>query len=274
MAGKTIEIFWPNGTGDGIVTGEISGWNGFAIKIPQTEIANIGEYGELNDPGVYFLLCEDEATNEAAVYIGESEEVPARLKRHIQDYKSGVEKFYWHTAVVFTGKDLHKTNIRFIENELVQTVKGLGHKVLTERTFQHTIIKRTQKATALEFIDHLKILMQALGFPILKEIGQKQSDAAYLSCKVGEGQANGYVSSGGFVVLKNSAVSEAIAGSLSKGYTAIREKLIANGTISDGVFQRDYEFRSPSAAASIVKGCMTSGNEAWKNKDGVKLKDL
>lgn len=274
MAGKTIEIFWPNGTGDGIVTGEISGWNGFAIKIPQTEIANIGEFGELNDPGVYFLLCEDEQTNEAAVYIGESEEVPARLKRHIQDYKSGTETFYWHTAIVFTGKDLHKTNIRFIENELVQTVKSLGHTVLTEKTFQHTIIKRTQKAMALEFIDHLKILMQALGYSILKEVGKVQPDTLYLSCKVGEGQAIGYVSSGGFIVLKDSLVSETVADSLSKGYADIRDKLIEDGTIVDGVFQRDYEFGSPSAAASIVRGCSTSGNEAWKNKDGVKLKDI
>lgn len=274
MYGKTIEIFWADGTGDGIVTGEISGWNGFAIKIPRTELANIGEFGELNDPGVYFLFCEDEQTNEAAVYIGESENVPERLKQHVQDYKKGKEKFYWHTAIAFTGKELHKTNIRFIENELVQTVRSLGHTVLTINSFQHTVMKRAQKATALEFIDHLKILMQALGYSILKAVGQKQSTAAYLSCKVGKGHATGYVSNGGFVVLKNSTVSDVVTGSLSKGYAALREKLVADGTIANDVFQRDYEFSSPSAAAAIVKGRSASGNEEWKNKDGVKLKEL
>ena len=37
--GKTIEMFLVDGTADGVVTAELSNWNGKAIKIPRTEVA-------------------------------------------------------------------------------------------------------------------------------------------------------------------------------------------------------------------------------------------
>ena len=37
--GKTIELFLVNGTADSLTTAELSNWNGKAIKIPRTEVA-------------------------------------------------------------------------------------------------------------------------------------------------------------------------------------------------------------------------------------------
>ena len=31
-----------------------------------------------------------------------------RLCQHLQDYRADKEKFYWHTAITFTGHDLNK----------------------------------------------------------------------------------------------------------------------------------------------------------------------
>jgi len=42
----------------------------------------------------------------------------------------------------------------------------------------------------------------------------------------------------------------------------------------DNVFQRDYGFSSPSAAASVVLGNSSNGRNLWKTADGVKLGDL
>ena len=39
-------------------------------------------------------------------------------------------------------------------------------------------------------------------------------------------------------------------------------------------FQNDYEFKSPSAAADVIKGHSVNGNEAWKTAEGTKLKEL
>ena len=37
MHSKTMEVFWFDGTGDGIVKAELSNWSGEAIKIPRKE---------------------------------------------------------------------------------------------------------------------------------------------------------------------------------------------------------------------------------------------
>lgn len=278
MHGKTMEGFWFDGTGDSIITAELSNWNGEAIKIPRKDM-NIcaTEFEEVTGVGVYFLLCEKENTNGDSVYIGETENVLKRLNQHIQDYNAGKEKFYWHTAIAFLGKDLNKANIRFIENELVETAKGLGVDVLTKNTYKETVLKKSQKAAALEFIDNIKILLHALGHTILKEKPKETSDTRILYCKVNNGEAKGYVSTKGFMVLKGSPVSDHISESLKKHvkfYAMLRQQLEDSGIIVNNIFQQDYEFKSPSAAADVIKGHSVNGNEAWKTADGTKLKDL
>lgn len=278
MHGKTMEVFWFDGTGDGIVTAEMSNWSGEAIKIPRKDMDICAkEFDEASGAGVYFLFCEEENTNGDSVYIGETENVLKRLTQHIQDYNAGKEKFYWHTAIAFLGKDLNKANIRFIENELVETAKGLGVDVLTKNTYKDTVLKKSQKAAAHEFIDNIKVLLQALGYPILKEGQKETSDTKFLYCKGETADAKGYVSTNGFMVLKGSHVSDHVSESLKKyvkSYALLRQQLENDGTIVDGVFQSDYEFKSPSAAADVVKGHSVNGNEAWKTAEGTKLKDL
>ena len=36
----------------------------------------------------------------------------------------------------------------------------------------------------------------------------------------------------------------------------------------------DYEFSSPSAAAAILLGRPSNGNDEWRTETGVKLKDI
>ena len=278
MHGKTMEIFWYDGTGDGIITAELSNWNGEAIKIPRKEMDVCSkEFDEVNGAGVYFLLCEKENTNGDSVYIGETENILERLVQHIHDYNTGKEKFYWHTAIAFVGKDLNKANIRFIENELFETAKSLGVDVLTKNTFKNTVLKKSQKAAALEFIDNIKVLLHALGYTMLKEKPEETSDTALLYCKGKTYDAKGYVSTNGFTVMKNSQVSLEIQDSLknhTKSYAMLRQQLEESGIIKETLFQTNYEFRSPSAAACVIKGRPTNGLTSWKTDEGVQLKDL
>ncbi|MBQ7497539.1 MAG: GIY-YIG nuclease family protein [Selenomonas sp.] len=278
MYGKTMEVYWFDGTGDGIITAEMSNWSGEAIKIPRTDMVTCAkEFEEAAGAGIYFLLCEKENTNEESVYIGESENVLKRLGEHIQNYKSGQEKFYWHTAIAFVGKDLNKANIRFIENHLVGMARGLGVDVLTKNTFKDTVLKKAQKVAALEFIDNIKVLLRVLGYPILKERQKETTETLVLHCSGKTYEAQGYVSNNGFMVTKDSRVSDHTVDSFKKhmkSYADLREILEKAGIIADGIFQDDYEFKSPSAAASVVRGCASNGLNDWKTKEGIKLKDL
>ncbi len=278
MHGKTIEIFLSNGTADGIVTAEISNWNGKVIKIPRNGIEECGkEFEETKNVGVYLLLVNDDVSNELVdIYVGESENVLERLKQHINSYNSenGKENFYWHTALSFVGKDLNKANIRFIESELSKIIKQNGRYKVLNQYGNDIPLKRAHKAAALEFIDNMKLVVNALGYGVLKEVGEGKAQAELLSCNVEGKIATGFVSAGGFTVLKGSVVSADTTSALHKGYKKLRDNLERDKIIVNNEFVKDYEFNSPSAAASVVKGFPASGNVIWKNKDGIILKEL
>lgn len=136
--GKSIELFLANGTADSLITAELSNWNGKAIKIPRIEVAECNRE-DLKGPGVYFLFCKDEDETDA-VYIGESENVKDRLIQHLRDFSADKEKYYWTTAVIFTGRDLNKTLIRYLEDRLVVLARdSKRYKVLTKNTYSTAI---------------------------------------------------------------------------------------------------------------------------------------
>lgn len=119
--GKTIHIFLPEGTTNGLITAELSNWNGYGIKIGRTEVTDCNR-PQLQKPGVYFLICKGDGLTDE-VYVGESENVKERLIQHLRDYQNEKEKFFWHTAVTFTSESLNKTLIRYLENKLADKVK-------------------------------------------------------------------------------------------------------------------------------------------------------
>ena len=270
MHGKAIEIFLLDGSIDGIVTAELTNWNGKAIKLPRTEVSSCKRQ-DITGTGVYFLFCKED-DNTDSVYIGEAENVKDRLVNHINDYNSDKEPYYWTTAVMFVGTNLNKADIRYMEDKLVELAKTTGrYKVLTQKTYKNTKMKESQIAMAEEFIDNIKIIISTLGYRIFEEVPQATSSTKYLYCKGNNGDATGFPSAGGFTVLKGSRISDHKVNSLKHKF---REKLVADGTIVDSVFVKDYEFSSPSGASSTILGRPSNGNEDWKTEDGTKLKDL
>ncbi|MCI5529245.1 MAG: GIY-YIG nuclease family protein [Blautia sp.] len=276
MHGKTIELFLVNGTAESIITAELSNWNGKAIKLPRTEVSGCSRE-DIAGVGVYFLLCqEDDGTD--SVYIGEAENVHERLLQHMRDYQSGKEKYYWNTVVIFVGRDLNKALIRYLENRLVETARISGrYQVLTKNTYKNTVLKESQISSMEEFIDNVKILLNALGYKVLVPAPEAADDTTYLYCKGSGASAKGFVSAGGFTVLSGSMISDHIVPSMEtkgKSYFNLRNRLEQDGVIVDRTFTRDYEFNAPSAASAVILGHTSNGNVDWKTDDGKKLKDL
>lgn len=274
--GKTIELFLVNGTADGIITAELSNWNGKGIKVPRTEIAAC-QREDVCEPGVYFLLCQENDGTDS-VYIGEAENIKERRIQHIRDYQSGKEKYYWNTAVIFVGRDLNKALIRYLENRLVEIATECArYKILTKNTYKNTVIKESQIASMEEFIDNIKVLVNAMGYKILESVPVATDTTEYLFCKSANANAKGFISAGGFTVVKGSRVSDHLANSFESGaksYFDLRKKLEADGVIADGVFVKNYEFSAPSAASSVILGRSSNGNAEWKTQSGKKLSEL
>lgn len=76
-----------------------------------------------------------------------------------------------------------------------------------------------------------------------------------------------------FIIKKSSVVNKNIAS--SESFKA--SKTIATqrkDVINDGKTVKDLIFKSPSTAANFVTGSSTNGLVAWKDKNGIKLKEL
>ncbi len=274
--GKAIELFPVNGTADSLITAELSNWNGKTIKIPRTEVADC-KRDDIQGVGVYFLICrEDDGTD--SVYIGEAENIQERLMQHLRDYQSGKEKYYWNTAVMFVERDLNKALIRYLENRLVEIARDCGrYAVLTKNTYRNTVLKESQIASMEEFIENIRVLINSLGYWVLMPAPKASDNTVYLFCKGANASAKGFVSTGGFTVLKDSTISAHTVPSMETagaGYYRLRDTLIRDGVIVDGVFARDYEFSAPSAASAVVLGHTSNGQKDWKTAQGVSLKDL
>lgn len=277
MYGKAIELFLVNGTADSLVTAELSNWNGKAIKIPRIEVTTT-QRKELLEPGVYFLFCKEEDGSDS-VYIGEAENVQERLVQHLREYQSEKEKYYWVTAVIFVGRDLNKAHIRYLENRFVEIAKeSKRYKILTKNTYKNTVLKESQIAVMEEFVDNVRILINALGYKVFESVVQhnaskKGEDILYINS--GSINAKGIITTEGFVVLAGSSVNENTSTkSLTSGAVRLREKLFKEGKVEGMKTTEDILFSSSSAAADFVLGYSVSGPRAWKNEKGVSLKEL
>src|SRR4051794_12444772 len=98
MTSVTIKLFLLNGDAKSLRTAEISNWSGKAIAAPRTELDDLLAREELEKAGVYILIGNDVVTNVPRAYIGESEIVRDRLKKH-------KTKEFWISAIVFVSKD-------------------------------------------------------------------------------------------------------------------------------------------------------------------------
>lgn len=276
--GKSIELFLANGTADSLITAELSNWNGKAIKIPRIEVSDC-KRDDIKGAGVYFLFCKEEDDSDS-VYIGESETIQERLNQHIRDYNADKEKFYWTTAVIFLGRDLNKALIRYLEDRFVQIAReSKRYKVLTKNTYGKTVMKESQTAAMEEFIDNVRILINALGYKVLEPTVHNDPNSSVddetLFLNLGNASGKGMVTTEGFVLFAGAVLNEKTSEkSLSKGAATLRKKHLASNKVKDYVTTEDILFSSSSAAADFVTGYSVSGPATWKNSAGVTLKEL
>ena len=276
--GKSIELFLANGTADSLITAELSNWNGKAIKIPRIEV-NDCKRDDIIGAGIYFLFCKEDDDSDS-VYIGEAENIQERLIQHLRDYSAEKEKYYWNTAVLFVGRDLNKALIRYLENRLVEMARvSKRYLVLTKNTYRNTVMKESQVAAMEEFVENIKILINALGYKVLEPMIQKDSisnhDNQMLYLNVGNASATAMVTTEGFVLIAGSSVNEKnTMKSLSAGMIKLRNKHMESGKVKDWKTTEDILFSSSSAAADFVLGYSVSGPATWKDKRGRTLKEI
>ena len=279
--GKTIKMFLLDGVPNGRMTCELSNWTGKAYKIPRNRVKDSNDRNELSSTGVYLLFGKsDLESNKDVVYIGEAENIIKRLSQHLN------EKDFWNEAIVLISKDenLNKAHIKYLENRLHQIATKINrYELKNGNTPTLPSISESDQAEMEEFIENIKMLVNILGFKVFEELRQTTEstsiDQNKLLIKAARGaNAQGQQTSDGFVVYQGSEIATSTVDSYSSNWNKLRDNLIADGTIIENsskfIFQKDYLFSSPSAAAAIVMGRSANGLTEWKSQNGKSLKDL
>jgi hypothetical protein len=274
--GKTIRIYLTDGSPNGPMVAEVINWTGQLMVVPRAQLHELAKRDELQRTGVYAIVGPDAKTGVDRVYVGEADEVFARLKAHDKDD----EKDFWTRAVTITSKDfnLTKAHGRYLESRLIEL--ALAAKRASVTNGNSPAIKTLPESDVADmdyFLDQIKLILPVLGFDFLRPpaTGEHPSDAAksptLRMSEVGI-MASAKEIDGSFVVLKGSTARR--VGSPSwDSYINLRDGLVAQGQLLPHgqnlfEFSADVEFSSPSAAAAVVAAANRNGRITWKLEDG------
>lgn len=263
---KAIELLLFDGSMDGIVVATQKGSNTKALKIPRSKLSEAAAEIKKCNIGVYFLFSEKTVIGIEKVYIGESEKLYTRLLKHANN------KVDWITAVAFCGADLNKAIIRYIEKELFAAVKANGHNATIKQAATSVAISESDILFAENFIEEIRMFLGVFGYVALRT-AEKESEVYF--CKAKDADSTGFLSTNGFTVQKGSRVATKTTETFKRcNYRILRDALEQDAIIKDFVFQQDYAFNSPSAAASVIIGHNCNGMHEWRTADNVKLGDV
>ncbi len=273
---QTIQIFLPDGNPTSIKIAELTNRMIFAVLIPRNKLTDCSVRDEVRRYGIYFLFGINEDKAKPISYIGETEDCFERLKSH---HKT---KDFWNYAIVISSKSntFTKSHVKYLEHLCIKCANEIGRyetENLTVPAKPH--ITESMEADLLDNFETIKILLSTLGFPIFEETRKSiRSKKDILYCKGKDAFAEGELIDDGFVVLKGSKATKVETRTAGTWVTGMRKKLIDSKVLIEEsgryLFQEDFVFGSPSAAAAAVLGRRANGWTEWKNTSGKNIDEL
>lgn len=278
MPSATIKIFLVHGDPKRLRTAELSNWTGKAVAGPRSEFDGVLSREESDSSGIYFLTGADPESGKPAIYIGEAENIRDRIKAHL-------EKDFWNQIIFFTSKDenLTKAHIRYLEGKLIDLARKSGRAVVTNGQSSGARLPESDREDMEIFLEKINQLLPVLGVELLvpaAAMAVGESEHKKLFCEIRGIKAEGHLAPSGFVVLKGSQAVLTDRASSQKWPWAknMRQRLKDEGILEvEGnalVFTSDAEFTSPSSAAAVIHGGHANGLTAWKDKNGITLKEI
>ncbi len=265
---KTIQIYLPEGNPRGIKIADITSRNVTVLQFPRANIEAALGRQEMQKPGVYFLVGQDEEADSPIVYIGEAEDCANRLKQH------NSTKDFWTHALVVNSKteSFTKAHVRYLEWFCCEKAKEINRfKLENSNSPKKPYIQEPAEADLLDCFDTLSVLVSTLGYPFFDEI-VKVNNKKLFHCDGKDASAKGAFSEDGMVVFKGSLARKESVKTAQNWIVNQRKRLVDQGILveKDEVFYEfssDHTFASPSAAAGIVLGRSANGWIEWKLPD-------
>jgi hypothetical protein len=277
-------LFLVDGDPSGVIVAEIMNWSGHALLAPRSKLPEVLQRLESQRTGVYILLGDiSELGGRRPAYIGESDNVGKRIGQHVKEDLKDFERFCF-----FTSKDfnLTKGHARYLENRISGLARESGRADvgnLIEPSFGS--LPESDVADMEFFLGQIRIILPVLGYDILKApFSQKAekssvvplpSEAAIdedVNLELRDSReglvAKAVESKGEIIVLKGALALKDPQYAMNQ-YAILRQTLINDGSLVDGIndkyleFSRDVPFSSPSAAAAVIYGRNANGRTSW-----------
>jgi hypothetical protein len=279
---KTLQVFLPQGSPSGIRIAELTTRIVQAVACPRTGLDALFERQESKHVATYFLLGGSDEDTKAEAYIGQTEDLVARLKSH------DANKEFWHTVVFWISRthSFTQAHIRWLEWKAIASAKAANRYNLTNgNAGSEPFATEAMLADLGEIFETGAILLESLGHPIFRPFVEREGSESTTSSttewqvKGPEASAKGIYTSDGFVVMEGSHCRKEVVPSAKDTFvTTKRDQLLANGILKiDGaqlVFTEDCPFNSPSGAAMVVLGRTANGWNEWKNESGQSLDQI
>lgn len=286
VTGRSLELHFFDGRPDGMLTAEVFNWTGHVLVTPRIRLKEALARPLSSFTGVYLLLGERDG--KPLAYIGESEDVAARMKNH----EAKVD--WWTTAVLVTSaaNNLHKGHVKFLESRLVEEAKKVGIMPLANaNTPPRPRLSEAARANMEAFLDYLFMVLPAVRIDMFVQNVRPASFAAngvhaaspltrFTLDYPSQGlKAVAVLEDGEFIVQAGSQARSSWEGQekATSTYANLHDDLKRSGVLTFNgdhcVFTENYAFSSPSAAAAVVYGRQAQGTTAWKTSTGQTYKD-
>jgi len=285
--GRTVRLFLVDGSPTGLMTAEIMNWTGHAVITSRSRIGEALKREEASRTGVYFLVGDDpEQPTKTKVYIGEGDVVADRIKTHVSDES----KDFWTRACFITSKDTNftKAHARYLENRLVHLTRVANRANLANGNEpSKKALPESDVADMEFFLEQIQLILPVVDFDFLlpgpnlvtttlatvtnSEPGPGPRLELVLTSPRHGYTANAIEMDGEIVVLKGSRAA-ANKDNANNQYGPLRDQLIKDGRLKPAEgqpfleFAEDVIFRSPSAAAAVIKNRNSNGRQAWTLK--------
>lgn len=275
--GKTIQIYLPDGEPQGLRIAEITTRTIQAIQVPRSKLAEFFARRESEQIGVYFLFGEREESVKPVVYVGQTEDLKARLKKHHAD------KEFWTTAVVVISRThtFTQAHLRYLEWWSIKGIEEAQRYELDNgNAGAKPYVPEPLEADVLDGYGTAAILVTTLGFPVFEPaVGRKPPiEREVFYCRGPNADARGALVDDGFVIFAGSKTRRKTPPASAR-FTPWIENLIQAKVlepINDDELRltQDYVVNSPSYAAALVLARHANGWNEWKRPDGKTLHDV
>ena len=272
----SIRLFLPDGDPDGLRIVEKSNWSGVGLVFPRSLFPEAAKRSELQSPGIYILVGENEDSSLPRIYIGQADPLYRRLSQHY------AQKDFWSWGVCFTSRDqnLNRAHVIYLEDRLIAMAQEAKQATLENDTGSPSAqLSEPDQADAESFLQDMLSIFPLVGLSAFERPDRSNNStqtALFLSLR--GAKSEGFETTKGFVVKSGSRAAGSETSSIHQYISAIRKDLIDKGVLrTEGegfIFTEDYAFRSPTMAAGVLLGRAANGRNVWKDANGRTLKAL